>query len=153
MEGGQKHSIKQKLLQLGAIVLTLCYLFAPFKNELISVLHDVSHHLKMPANMISHSSTSADFYHGSSAIISKSDHGHYILDALSNFLDGTESSDKAPISKELKIKIDKHFSEHSHTIKNDLCLSTEVSYPPMLKTKPLRYSTDINPPPDLSFSV
>ncbi|CAN0306678.1 unnamed protein product, partial [Ectocarpus fasciculatus] len=93
-----------------AIVLTLCYLFAPFKNELISVLHDVSHYLKMPANMISHSSTSADFYHESLAIASKSDHGHSVLDVLSDFLDGTESSDSVPISKELKIKIDKHFS-------------------------------------------
>ena len=125
--------------------------FAPFKNEVIVVLHDISHHLEMPANIISHSSSAQDFNWESAKFVSKSSHKHSVLTTLNDLFNATEFGDEVPVQKELKIKLDKHISEYVYIFKNNFDLLRDTTCPTINSNELIGHPNEINPPPDLSF--
>ena len=109
-------SFKTHIVKWTATVMCLVYFISPLHNQIVSVLHSVSHHLSKPNFVLSHNHqfNHEITYHPVSSVL---DHDHKLIDLIDNILDSKSNSDDSNIPSIEDIIFDKHFcvSKYNYT--------------------------------------
>jgi len=116
MQYGFIKGLKPKFIKQIALLMSICYLINPLQNQIIEVLHSLSHSLEIPSSIFTHenkSITAFESHESHSHDNRVSEHEHELIDLVDLILDGSsedKDSEDAPL-KEFKVK--KHLVAYS----------------------------------------
>ncbi|MEM9363765.1 MAG: hypothetical protein AAGA43_14090 [Bacteroidota bacterium] len=147
------HTKKQIILKGLALVLVFVYLVQPFNDQILDVLHKISHKVKLVGHPTHQGLNSHDLEEHSQQIhkIHKIGHHHEILNVIHNLFEAASNpNDSNDTSIVVKHTIDKHLVRHNDYLKIKWVLET-FSYFPDLHLITLKGYLPLEyPPPKLS---
>lgn len=107
-----KKSLEAFMIKVVATTVCLCYVFSPMDKEVCAFLHEISHQLEVPEQLLSHTNAieAGDLHKYSEHILVASEHihNHNLLDILETIIGASHKKNKSKDSKHLIKKIDKH---------------------------------------------
>lgn len=138
-------NIKQHIVQLIAISISLLYVLHPLQDQIKDALHAVSHAIETHtvATAHSHSNTSTTTHSHSHS--HNQNHEHQIITFINNLFGALDNDSKDVLV--LDIKIDKHIVDtYTYIFKNNTTLTINYIYTNPDKTKK-GYITAVEKPP------
>ena len=110
-----KKGLKPIVLKYMALLMGICYLANPVHNQIENVMHEISHVLQSPQNIVSHAIQGEHIHghgfhqHGEHRL-TKTEHQHKILDLIGTVFDASDSDNSENETPMTVTKCDKHIS-------------------------------------------
>lgn len=118
-------NVKQHIIQLVAISISLLYVLHPLQNQIKDGLHAISHAIEAQNTVVahSHSHTSTTTHSHSHAV----NHEHQLITFFNDLFGAPENDSNDGFVQE--IKIDKHIADaYTYNIKNNTTLTINYIY-------------------------
>lgn len=113
MQIGYLKGFKPKLIKQIVLLVGICYLLNPLQNQIISVLHSISHGIEMPQNLLSHSDQNDElnilhYDHNHDNRLSQ--HNHQFLDLVDSVFEASHEDGDSKKNQISKVKVQKHLT-------------------------------------------
>ncbi|MDO6807544.1 hypothetical protein Q4603_02940 [Zobellia galactanivorans] len=105
--------LKSRLIKYMALIIALCYIINPLHQQIQTVLHEVSHILTIPDNLISHASVTEKHHRAHQHSGQETLHQHEFIDVFSALFDASDEEGHHDEELHADFKFDKHLVKDS----------------------------------------
>ncbi|MDO6518256.1 hypothetical protein [Zobellia uliginosa] len=105
--------LKSELVKYAALIIALCYIINPLHQQIQTVLHEVSHILTIPDNVISHASVTEKHHRAHQHSGQGTPHQHELIDVFSALFHASHEEGHPDEELHTDFKFDKHLGTDS----------------------------------------
>ncbi len=113
MQIGYLKGCKPKFIKQIVMLVCICYLLSPLQNQIVRVLHSISHSIEMPQALLSndHDSTGIHNQHNHSTTLFE--HNHKLINLVNSVFEASNDHKDHEETILNKVKVKKHINSSS----------------------------------------